>query len=340
MQLYLIEDGSQIEFFNGHQKKVGKYKSMSSTSKENHLIFMHYSFVSADEGFAGVTTYERYGGILIREKETGILIWANDDSSFYHVEEPLILYGEEINKIEIIASRFLYVKKADLFTRYDCGNCGIPETVSLKYDDGREYSLDQNYEILPLIRYVNQVFNNLHSSSLVDKAIKVTVITCGYGRQNTEKIQDPFESWTLCDFSESFGSMSEPKALSWDERNYFSFRFEERPELSFCSIQNEFYSSTIREYKKILEIKSEYPVFTINTKKFVEVLAKIENSFGDEDCEEKFYISIKKENNLSVTRYVAYDTIENIVKLISENSNGAGKSMILHEVEMDYREFA
>ena len=37
-ELYLIEEGTQIQFFDGHQKKVGKYESLKGAFKEDHLF--------------------------------------------------------------------------------------------------------------------------------------------------------------------------------------------------------------------------------------------------------------------------------------------------------------
>lgn len=39
-ELYLIEEGTQIQFFDGHQKKVGKYESLKGAFKEDHLFSM------------------------------------------------------------------------------------------------------------------------------------------------------------------------------------------------------------------------------------------------------------------------------------------------------------
>ena len=338
-ELYLIEEGTQIQFFDGHQKKGGKYESLKGAIKEDHLFSMYYHFVCANEGFAGVTVHEYYSGRLIGEKETGSLIWESSKYLGYDVKDTkeLVLRGEEIHNIERIASHFLHVKKEDVFFGKNqdpfvgnhSGNCGSPETVLLKYYDGREYSLNQNYEILPIIRELNQVFNDLYSRNVAENTLNYTVITCSYGRINTSKYRDPFNSW---EFSEPFGSLSETKVYHWGEGNHFSIRFGIRPEISLCKIEHNVFT---RAQEKSLTIQSEQSVFTVNTGALIELLVKIENSLGEEDSKEEFYISIKKENDISITRYVTRDFIENIIKMISESSNGAGRNLKLYESKTD-----
>ena len=110
------------------------------------------------------------------------------------------------------------------------------------------------------------------------------------------------------------------------------FRFGIRSEISLCKIEHNVFT---RAQEKSLTIQSEQSVFTVNTGALIELLVKIENSLGEEDSKEEFYISIKKENDISITRYVTRDFIENIIKMISESSNGAGRNLKLYESKTD-----
>lgn len=308
LQLYAIYEGSQIEFFDGLQKKVGKYQTLSCTQKEDYLYSMDYRLLYLWEDSMND---EGYFGEIIREAETNCLIYNHSQ----------IIIGEKIKEFEKLASQLLCVKR-ELDSDYNWGNQGMSGDVRLKYSDGREYYLDDHYEILPIIREVNQFWTSLYSGNIDDRVLNLTKIICGYGSQYTN---NPFDYISL-------SVTEETDALCWANGKYFfSFQIKKMPELSVCHI----YNNIFNEGRKHFTILSEQSAFTIKSDVLDELLIKIENKITAESIKEGLYLSMTKMDGSTITNYVTKETMESVVKLISEYSNGVGKTMKVTENRAD-----
>lgn len=219
LQLYAIYEGSQIEFFDGCQKKVGKYQTLSCTQKEDYLYFMDYGvFLYLWEDFMDAAGYF---GEIIREAETNCLIYNHSK----------VITGEKIKEFEKLVSQFLCVKR-ESDSDFNLGNQGMSGDVRLKYSDGREYYLNDSFEILPTIRRVSDFWKSLYSGDTDDRVRNLTEIICGYGSQYTNNSFDCV-SWSVTE---------ETDALCWANGLYFSFQIKKLPELSVCHIYNNIFN--------------------------------------------------------------------------------------------------
>lgn len=66
-----------------------------------------------------------------------------------------------------------------------------------------------------------------------------------------------------------------------------------------------------------------------------ELLIKIENKITAESFKEGLFLSMTKMDGSTITNYVAKDTMESVINLLSEYSNGVGKTMKVIEDRAD-----